>query len=233
MEAFNLSTRNGFDIPGIRICRIAPVEVTPAGKAAPRARLPNGEMASDFSYYFKSILSDLDACYWLLDVSEGFRWLTEGGAFAQRILELLDSGPEDEERSSPVLPVEHFHHEPRLISEIAPYVRDDWNSLYGFAQLPADPACVVALWTKSEQSSEFLKRADLIFENWDGAFWTFYTNNAALVERFRLDMEREPGVKVEAESFQETRAKCAGGGIIEGIVSAMRRGLHWPRKPVT
>lgn len=207
-----MTARNRFDIPGIRVFRIAPFEATPAGKTAPKARLPNGEIASDFSCFFKSILSDLDACYWLLAVADGFTWLWERDSAAQRICELLGCGPAFEERSSSVSPVEQFHHQLRLMSEIAPYVRDDWNSLYGFAQLPFDPARVVALWAQDEQNSEFLKRADFIFQNWDGAFWTFYTHNAALLERVQHDLANEPGIKVEAESFQETRAKCAGGG---------------------
>lgn len=225
-----------FDIPGIRIERAAAGSsgmAVPADQARPRPMLPNGREASDFSWFFRSILPELDAYYWLLDTAEGFRGLDEDTPSARRLSELLGHGPDKRNAESCVSPVDLFRHKRRLMTEIAPYVRDDWNSLYGFERLPANPVRIVELWNKDENQPAFLEQVDVFFENWDGAFWMFYTHQAALVEKVRNDLKDDPRVRIETESYRQTQAQCAGSGVIQGIASAAKRLLPRPRNPAS
>jgi hypothetical protein len=180
------------DIPGIRVSRVrgAATDRTP-----PRPMLPDGNPASQFSWFFKSILSDLDAYYWLVDRSDGFRALGEDSPDSQRITNLLY--PDSDDSPSPDATAGRFLHHSRLMTEIAPFVRDDWNSLHGFARLPADPDRVYELRETNERGRDFLPLLDVLLENWDAAFWHLYTRNRSLIERVRADLAGDPTVRVE------------------------------------
>ncbi len=180
------------DVPGIRIARVRAAAGAPS---SPRPRLPSGEHVSDFSWFFKSILADLDACYWLVDPADGFRDVNDDSPDAQHIVGLLY--PDESAPPPPGAAAAPFLHHPRLITVLAPYVRDDWNSLHGFERLPDDPDRVAALREANERGREFLMLVDVVLENWDAAFWQLYTHNDALRERVRADLQHDPHVRVE------------------------------------
>lgn len=180
------------DVPGVRVSL---VRGAAGDRTPPRPVLPDGYPASQFSWFFKSILSDLDACYWLVDHSDGFRALGENSPDSQRVTNLLNPDPTDSP-SSDIAPT-RFLHAPRLMTEIAPFVRDDWNSLHGFVRLPADPDRVYELRESNERGRDFLPLVDVLFENWDAAFWHLYTRNTSLIDRVRADLAHDPSVRVE------------------------------------
>jgi hypothetical protein len=172
--------------------------------------------------FFRSILSDLDGYYWLFSGSDGIRFPADDSPVTDRIIELLTTKSVD--NGSMMRPEDWFRHGAQLITEIAPYVSDDWNSLFGFNSLPADAQRTVDAWRKDEGNRDFLERTAVIFENWDAAFWTFYPKDPLLLIRVKEDLATDRMLRVIDESYRERRSQDSGLG--DKIVATVRRILR-------
>lgn len=198
-----MANSSGFDLRGVRVQLRRPVDSSLAAlwdRAGAGSILPNGRRPSQFSYFFKSILPELDGYCWVFDTSDAFNWLWEDAVFAKEIGAVLDASQSGVDSSL-------YVGRPGFMTELAPYVRDDWNTLLGFERPPADRDRHMALWHEDECQPALLEQVDVFLENWDAAFWVLYARRVELLERVRIDLTGVEEVCVKETTLSEMHAR--------------------------
>jgi hypothetical protein len=207
---------HGFAAPGVR--PIGPEAVARTAELAPVPEaFPNA-----FTWLFEPVLSHMASLYWFAhwyenapffgDVAAGYEDWEERWATA--VVELADPPEAPEwDRSG------EFLFRPYVLPGWAPYLRDDWIHLIGFAAGSDTAAIEVGsrFLSSSLRSGELggekhldeycellSEHADLCFMCIDGFAWEMYAKERELVDRVVARASSIEGLKIDRISLDES-----------------------------
>jgi hypothetical protein len=193
---------NSFDIDGIRIY-YGEIQEQEDGRICCSHTLfsktrTNNYFCSDFYLLFESFLLSLDQYYWLVDL-ECFDFENMDNLEMISIENILSSV----NIKNRVYLIDQMI----FVKKLASLVKNDWNRLWGIKKYFSSIDEIVNCYINNDLSNNLLSYVDFIFDNYDGAYWSFFSKDASLIEIIRKDLYKRFIENIEIKiidiSFQE------------------------------
>jgi hypothetical protein len=199
--------------------RVVPIFRYPAellgpgeGPVRPAPRL-SAHQGSEFSFYFGGILPRLSWLVWFAD-EDAFQfpleWLFNedaGGSDPFRDVEQRRTwiAQQGDRAGTRTVIDPNWILQPGFVQDYARFVSDDWNSLYGFGEPPAN----WRTWMKGRGRGELAARArfleatiEVCFFSIDGAYWEVFARDRDLVEQVRQELGGVAGLRLEQAALE-------------------------------
>ena len=174
------------DLPGIRIY-YGEIQEKEDGTIVCSHTLPlklisKNNFCSDFYLLFSSILPKLGNNIWLLDI-ECFDFGNLSDYELEKIEIKLDSIMIDN--------VAYLVDGQYFVKHFAPFVRDDWNRLWILQQPLPDIIDLITWYQNSDLFQKLSPYVDVIFDNYDGAYWSCFVRDSSLLKIIKQDLYKK------------------------------------------
>ncbi|MCB1053506.1 MAG: hypothetical protein KDC71_23085 [Acidobacteria bacterium] len=152
-----------------------------------------------FPKYFEPVFDDLSSLNWI--IRAGAFWWREPWSemseeeFDREFGQFFDYSRDRNFLISkrPILPL------------FAPSLKDDWNFLFGFRQVPADPeSWIQQYWSANVRSGFVSKSTDVCFVNVDALFWEMFSNVPEWLSKARTHLQTLLDVKVSDMPIEQS-----------------------------
>jgi hypothetical protein len=166
-----------FELSGIRIY-YGKIQEKPDGTLVCSHTFPEkikveNNFCSDFYLLFQSILDELEEYIWLVDLEcFNLQYLNENDF--DTVESYLDSIRVDN--------IAYLSNSPGFLKQFAPLVKDDWNQLWGFKKTLLNVRTLINCYPITDISQNIPPEIDIIFNNYDGAYWELFTKDKSLIE---------------------------------------------------
>jgi len=163
---------------------------------------------SDFHFYFNPIFKFLSGHHWIIE-RDSFNWpldwhvnspyeesnntYTEGPM--KKVFDLF-SQIQDQENS--------LYAAPGLMPTYAEYVKDDWNTLFGFKIGLSSPQKWMQRFdieNHEERVDWVQKTADIGFLNVDAAYWEIHARNIKIIETVQNHLKNIEGIQISPQDL--------------------------------
>ena len=159
---------------------------------------------SDFYLLFQTILPELQVDFWLVDL-ECFNLCNLNDDDFNKLESYLDSTQCDDSH--------YMLENSEFLGKFSRLVQDDWNQLCGLKKPLTKKIKELAYHHPfNDISQEIPAEIEVIFDNFDGAYWSFFSKNSSLCKTIKQDLykrfrKENVEIKVIDISFKESLMK--------------------------